>query len=143
AQVKHRLLVTASHPAVPLPDPALGWGTVNPLAAVTTVLPEEGATEPAAVTPPDARRPDAAVPDKLGPALAVAAVAGAGCLVLIMMLRAHLYAAGRKRRWSRARVVKISRPAAPGEQSPPHAGAWARWRRRCRRRGARRRPFPG
>src|SRR5262249_22309780 len=70
AQVKHRLLVTASHPAVPLPDPALGWGTVNPMAAVTTVLPEEGETKPAAVTPPDARRPAVVVPDKLGPALA-------------------------------------------------------------------------
>jgi membrane-anchored mycosin MYCP len=110
AQVKHRLLATASHPAVALPDPALGWGTVNPMAAVTMVLPEEGAAEPAAVTPPDARRADVVVPDQLGPVLAVAAVFGAVCLVLIMTLLARLYDAGRKRRWSRARVVEVSSP---------------------------------
>lgn len=110
AQVKRRLLATATHPAVSLPDPALGWGTVNPVAAVTMVLPEEGATVPVVVTPSDARGADVVALDKLGPVLAVAAVLGVGCLVLTLTLLTRLYAAGRNRRWSRARVVEIFRP---------------------------------
>lgn len=42
AQVIHRIEVTADHPAGGLPDAAYGWGVVNPYAAVTTILPEEG-----------------------------------------------------------------------------------------------------
>ena len=43
AQVKHRLIETADRVARPLPDPALGWGAVDLFAAVTVILPEEGA----------------------------------------------------------------------------------------------------
>ena len=41
AQVVHRLEATADHPGSGLPDPDLGWGTVNPYNAVAAVLPEE------------------------------------------------------------------------------------------------------
>jgi membrane-anchored mycosin MYCP len=75
AQVKHRLLATATRPAAQLPDPALGWGTVNPLSAVTAVLPGEGGSgRPAAVVPPDARGPGVTPRDEFGPVLAVAGV---------------------------------------------------------------------
>ncbi len=41
AAVQHRIEVTADHPSDHLPDPLLGYGIVDPLAAVATVLPEE------------------------------------------------------------------------------------------------------
>ncbi len=41
ASVVHRLEVTADQPGVTLPDPQVGYGTVDPYTAVTTVLPEE------------------------------------------------------------------------------------------------------
>jgi hypothetical protein len=39
--VRHRLEATADHPTGALPDPLLGYGMVDPVAAVTTALPEE------------------------------------------------------------------------------------------------------
>nr|WP_083472001.1 type VII secretion-associated serine protease mycosin [Kibdelosporangium phytohabitans] len=110
AQVKRRLLTTANHPAVPLPDPGLGWGTVNPMAAVTTVLPGEKAVSPVVVHPPDARRGELSPSDQAGPVLAVAAVVGGLCVVLALVLLTRLYSAGRRRRWSPARVVEIPQP---------------------------------
>jgi membrane-anchored mycosin MYCP len=41
SQVRHRLETTADHPSGRLPDPFLGYGMVDPVAALTTVLPEE------------------------------------------------------------------------------------------------------
>jgi subtilisin family serine protease len=105
AQVKSRLIATARHPALPLPDPALGWGTVNPLAAVTAVLPEEASTRPAAVTPPDALATAPAPQDELGPILAAAAVLGVVCLVLVSLLLRRVFRAGRRRRWAPSRVL--------------------------------------
>ncbi|GAA4531792.1 S8 family serine peptidase [Amycolatopsis samaneae] len=111
AQVKHRLLTTAAHPAAQLPDPALGWGTVNPMAAVTAVLPEEGAAgQPAAVVPPDARGVGATPRDELGPVLAVVGVIGAGCVALAAVLLTRLYRSGRRRGWRPARVLQVSAP---------------------------------
>ncbi|ONI87954.1 type VII secretion-associated serine protease mycosin [Actinosynnema sp. ALI-1.44] len=117
AQVKHRLLTTANHPAVPLPDPGLGWGTVNPMAAVTTVLPEEGAASLVTVDPPDASRVEVLPADELGPALAVGGVFGGLCVLATLALLIRLYSASRKRRWSPARVVEISVPTndTPGQ----------------------------
>jgi membrane-anchored mycosin MYCP len=40
-QVRHRLETTADHPSGRLPDPFLGYGMVDPVAALTTELPEE------------------------------------------------------------------------------------------------------
>ncbi|MEV0679418.1 type VII secretion-associated serine protease mycosin [Actinosynnema sp. NPDC050436] len=110
AQVKHRLLATADRPAVPLPDPALGWGTVNPRAAVTTVLPEESGQPAVRVSPPDARGADPAPPGGIGPLLAVVAVVGTLCLVPTSLLVVRLVAAARRRRWNRLRVVEIAPP---------------------------------
>src|SRR5581483_8553947 len=54
AQVISRIERTADHPpASALPDPARGWGTVDPYAALTTVLPGE----PEATAAPAAGRP--------------------------------------------------------------------------------------
>jgi membrane-anchored mycosin MYCP len=67
AQVKHRLEATADHPASALPDRQVGWGVVNPYAAVTAVLPEESGTVAAtagAATVPGPRWPDRADPHR-------------------------------------------------------------------------------
>src|SRR5262249_51030991 len=62
AQVKHRLEATADHPGRPLPDPQVGWGVVNPYAAVCTLLSEEWSSQPphapAALHLADAPAPD-------------------------------------------------------------------------------------
>lgn len=98
-QVKRRLTATANHPAVPLPDPALGWGTVNPMAAVTTILPgEDTPAPPALVNPPDASLAALAARDETGPALAVAGAFGVACLVLTLLLLRRVHGAGRRRR---------------------------------------------
>jgi subtilisin family serine protease len=110
AQVKHRLLATANHPAGALPDPAFGWGMVNPLAAVTTVIPREAGVAPPVVLPPDAVSVHAVAHDEVGPVLAVVGVVGAVCLVLILVLFRRLVGAGRRRGFRPARVVEVSAP---------------------------------
>jgi type VII secretion-associated serine protease mycosin len=100
AQVISRIERTADHPpASTLPDPSLGWGTVNPFAALTAVLPGE----PESTTAPPAGqrvRADARpVPDDVAGARAVrtalvALVATAGVAGLMVTLPA-----ARRRRW--------------------------------------------
>src|SRR5690606_29945582 len=104
AQVKQRLELTASHPAAELPDPAMGWGTVNPMAAVSSAVPGEcGAGEMVIPTEPEPSRPAAV--DRLGPALAAVTAVGALVLVPLLVLVFRLGAAGRRRRWGLPRVV--------------------------------------
>jgi type VII secretion-associated serine protease mycosin len=110
AQVKHRLLTTANHPAVTLPDPALGWGMVNPLSAVTTVLPEETGAKPNVIMPPAALPATAIARDEIGPVLAIAGMIGAVCLALIMILLIRVYRAGRRRGFRPVRVVEVTTP---------------------------------
>ncbi|WP_035839314.1 type VII secretion-associated serine protease mycosin [Kitasatospora azatica] len=91
AQVKHRLEVTADHPGTALPNPQVGWGMVDPYAAVATILPEEGkqptrpAPSPAPLTLPQAAPPAPSNSGTLlfaGGGAALAAVALAGAVVL-------------------------------------------------------------
>jgi membrane-anchored mycosin MYCP len=113
AQVKHRLEATANHPAAALPDPGLGWGVVNPLAAVTTVLPEEtNDGQGAMVVPPPATPPDVTAPDELGPALAATAALVVGILSFVFVKTSRLTRAARRRSWRPARVVEVVSPAA-------------------------------
>jgi type VII secretion-associated serine protease mycosin len=110
-QVKYRLEATADHPAAALPDPQLGYGEVNPYAAVADVLPEElGST----ATPAAAPIPLPAAPIRLGThpahlALRLAAALGAGTLAVLTA--ATILPAGRRRRW---------RPG-PARELPPSA----------------------
>ena len=99
AQVERRLEATADHPSGRLPDLALGYGVVDPTAAVTTALPEESgdpAPQPGRVPIRVPARPS---PDR-GPArIAVtaagvlAATAGVGAVLAATLAR------GRRRRW--------------------------------------------
>ena len=112
-QVGRRLTGTARHPAAALPDPALGWGTVDPLAAVTSVLPGESPTPPVTVGPPPARPAVVVPPDALGPRLAVGGLALMALACSAVVLVARLGRRGRRRGWRRARVLEVG-PPGPG-----------------------------
>jgi type VII secretion-associated serine protease mycosin len=99
AQVIARIEATADHPAGTLPDPGLGWGEVNPYAAVTAVLPSErsDATAPA--------RPGASAPAHPSRAsgqsrrLSVElALAGGALVVLVLLAAGFIVRRGRPRR---------------------------------------------
>jgi type VII secretion-associated serine protease mycosin len=100
AQVIHRIEVSADHPATStLPDPQLGWGVVNPYAAVTAVLPEEHGAH--ATTAP-VRRLSAPVRPAVGHTPLVIAMAAAGAAVVLaglIVTGAMLLPRGRRRGW--------------------------------------------
>ncbi|MFD2419605.1 type VII secretion-associated serine protease mycosin [Amycolatopsis pigmentata] len=107
AEVKHRLEVTADHPAAALPDPGMGWGTVNVTAAVTTVLPEENQGTAPVIKAPPASPPQNGGLDTTGPLLAAVSVAGVVVLVLLLVVVSRLYRSGRGRGWRPARVIEV------------------------------------
>jgi type VII secretion-associated serine protease mycosin len=114
AQVRHRLEVTADHPPATLPDPDFGWGTVNPLAAVTAVLPGESGTQSSVVTPPVAQHPRLPPDDQRAPAIIAVGLFGAAALGFAIRMAWRLGPAGRRRRWRPARVAWL-RPKDPVE----------------------------
>jgi type VII secretion-associated serine protease mycosin len=99
AQVRRRLEATADHPSDRLPDPALGYGVVDPTAAVTTALPEESGDPVPQPAQAPIRVPARAVPDRAPAHIAVtaagvlAATAGVGAVLAATLAR------GRRRRW--------------------------------------------
>jgi membrane-anchored mycosin MYCP len=96
-QVVQRIEATADHPPGPLPNPHLGWGEVNPYAAVTTLLPSAGASaaqRPAALVLP---RPSRSGGSDDGLAVVIAS-GSVGCALLVMAVAA-LVPLGRRRRW--------------------------------------------
>ncbi|HEY5836674.1 S8 family serine peptidase [Streptomyces sp.] len=90
-QLVHRLESTAYHAGTAVPDPRVGYGTVDPVAAVSAVLPEErdGAVPPALATGDDLAMPPVAGRSAAGGAFLVggvalavtALVAGAGAVL--------------------------------------------------------------
>ncbi|WP_068798022.1 type VII secretion-associated serine protease mycosin [Pseudonocardia sp. HH130630-07] len=111
-QVAERLKATATAPAAALPDPALGWGVVDPVAAVSALLPAENSGDRAeAVLAPFAPAP----PDHLPAIIAsVLAVTTAMLVVVGAGLSVRLGHQGRRRSWRPARVLRPDRsiPAA-------------------------------
>jgi type VII secretion-associated serine protease mycosin len=99
AQVIHRIEATAEHPPGPLPSGSLGWGEVNPYAAVTAVLPgEQGRTAPATpgrVPPPARAAPGAGKAAAHATAFGVAAIA----VTALVLLSAVVARRGRRRGW--------------------------------------------
>ncbi|MFC8448896.1 S8 family serine peptidase [Kitasatospora sp. NPDC057223] len=101
AQLADRLKTTAYHPGTLLPDPRLGYGTVDPTAAVAAALPGKPAPAPsaartavAALPPPPARPAQwHAVAVAGGVLVGTALVAGAGAVL----------SRGRRRGWQPGR----------------------------------------
>jgi type VII secretion-associated serine protease mycosin len=113
AQVKHRLEATADRPPANTPDTALGWGVVNPLTAVTAILPEEaGAVRPAAAPLP-ATRPQPPAIDPVAGVLVTLGVLAALVLVAAIGLATRLGPRGMRRRWAAARRMVIAEPKEP------------------------------
>ncbi|MEV4629516.1 type VII secretion-associated serine protease mycosin [Micromonospora sp. NPDC049523] len=116
AQIRHRLQATADLPAATLPDALLGWGVVNPMAALATVLPEEGKAGAVAGEAQRAVAPDLRKTPEVGPFLA----AGVALVLLVAAggaVLAVLGPAGHRRRWRPARVADPYDPA-PSPQEP-------------------------
>ncbi|MFG3039886.1 S8 family serine peptidase [Streptomyces sp. NPDC048330] len=96
----HRLRSTTSGPGEPVPDRTRGYGSVDPIAAVTAVLPEE---RPGAALPGGrATAPGVAMPDAPGPSAAGAAwwvAAGSLGVVMAVAAVAAVVPRGRRRQW--------------------------------------------
>jgi type VII secretion-associated serine protease mycosin len=117
AQVKRRMELTADHPGTSLPDPAMGWGVVNPWAAVTTEIPEErggAAALPgkAGIDPP--RRP---APNTWSRDNAVLLGGAAGVAGLLVLAAAAVGPRGTRRGWAPAerRLGRLGRLGRPGQ----------------------------
>nr|WP_322975628.1 S8 family serine peptidase [Streptomyces sp. NBC_00162] len=113
----HRLRATASGPGGRLPDPLQGYGPVDPVAAVTAVLPEEqqggapGLPGRARASAPGVVMPPAPGPSAAGPAWLVTAAAFA--VGLGMAGAAVVVPGGRRRGW---RPGRYRAPAADGNR---------------------------
>lgn len=106
-QVLHRLEATADRPPAEVPDPQYGWGTVNPLAAVTAVLPEEGPVGAVrTATAAAAASPVRSASDSVSGVLVALALLGASALVVVVLFVIRLGPAGARRRWAPARRLE-------------------------------------
>jgi membrane-anchored mycosin MYCP len=105
--VRHRLRVTADHPPN-LPDPGLGWGMVNPHAALATVLPVEGAAAAQVRSQPGPRHPLLSIDDRAGPVLVLLSAGAMLVIGGVAGLLAVLGPAGQRRRWRPARTVRVT-----------------------------------
>jgi hypothetical protein len=98
-QVIHRLEVTADRPGIAVPDPQVGYGIIDPYAAVTAVLPQEwGARAPTPDIPTPrlpARHPVSTWP--LTAALIV--LSASAVLVTVVATGIWVIGHGRRRRW--------------------------------------------
>jgi membrane-anchored mycosin MYCP len=84
AQVLHRIEATADHPAGALPDAALGYGVVDPYAAVTAVLPEENGAK-VAVQPVAKAVPSNPPPVNDATTMAALGLAGAAAAIVVVL----------------------------------------------------------
>jgi type VII secretion-associated serine protease mycosin len=108
AQVSYRLRATADRPPANLPSPEYGLGTVNPQAAVTAVLPEEGqAGAVVAPVPAAASFPVPPWQDRASTLLVTLGLIGAAVLVLAVGFAVLVLPAGRRRRWAPARRLDV------------------------------------
>ena len=118
AGVVHRLEVTADQPGVALPDPQVGYGTVDPYTAVTTVLPEESGGLPPNVPPARPLHVPPLRPPDTWPVTAALLI----CLGVVTGLAtggaaAHIRRHGRRRNWQPAPTGIWHKPAG-GRQGP-------------------------
>ncbi|MFI6845122.1 S8 family serine peptidase [Kitasatospora sp. NBC_00085] len=100
-QLAQRLKATAYRTAGPAPDPQVGHGTVDPVAAVTALLPQEQPSPPtAAVTAaPAAVAMPPGRPDSAAPHQAVVVALGAMGVIGLVAVGAVVGPRGRARGW--------------------------------------------
>jgi membrane-anchored mycosin MYCP len=122
-EVSHRLEVTADRPGTAVPDPQVGYGIVDPYAAVTAVLPEESGARAPAPDVASPRLPPRRVPDTwpLTGALIVLGVSAA--LVTAVGFAAAVAPHGHRRRWRASAWPLTPRP---GHAEPASRGESAR-----------------
>lgn len=99
AQVKHRLQVTADPPSSTVPDPRLGWGVVNPYAAVTSILPNEAGATPAVAPPATVSGPTWPSGGLPGRRSAFIITVVATVLVAVVVVARAVVPRGRRRCW--------------------------------------------
>jgi type VII secretion-associated serine protease mycosin len=109
SEIKRRIEQTADHPATNLPSVQFGWGVVNPVAALTAVVPPPATARPAP-------RIAAPLPPPGGPDLhtrdvALAAGAGAMLVAVAVLMTAAVVPRGRRRKWRPGRRPEL--PASP------------------------------
>lgn len=109
AQVKRRLEATADRPSANVPDAAFGWGTVNPTAAVTMLLPQEGAAgEVAAPVAANAQAPPVPSRDRTSGVVVTLSVLGVVLVAALVGLAVRLGPIGMRRRWRPARRLEVA-----------------------------------
>ena len=98
AEVRTRLIETADRPAVPLPDPFLGYGIINPLRAITDTT--AGSAAPASPSPSPTGRATVAEKPRtpLSSMVALGVGIGAIAMVLLGLVAALAIPAARRRR---------------------------------------------
>ncbi|WP_184847444.1 type VII secretion-associated serine protease mycosin [Allocatelliglobosispora scoriae] len=113
-QVMRRLELTADHPGAALPDPRVGWGVVNPYAAVTAVLAEEGGQPAKAVAgaPVEVALPVAA--DTSAKTAALEFTIAVATVTAVIALVAYLVPHGIRRRWRSVDEDPAEPPTKPG-----------------------------
>lgn len=94
-QIKYRIEQTADHPSTDLPDQKLGYGVIDPVAALTEVL-TNPPSDIAPVLPPLAPPPP---PDVRTRTIALAVAGGATLATLCVVAAALVIPRGRRRRW--------------------------------------------
>ncbi len=110
-QVRHRMEATADHPGSALPDPALGFGVVDPYAAVARVLPEESGEKPLGEPAPPVRVPPVPIVDHTPEYIAVALAIVVVTAMVLGASTAAVIRRGRKRGWRSAWAA--SKPETP------------------------------
>ncbi len=103
AAVRKRLEATADHPSTGLlPHPLLGYGVVDPAAAVASALPEESGDPAPMVSPETIQAPLVTHADPHPGRLALTASAALAGVVALGALIAAVTTRGRRRRWRAA-----------------------------------------
>jgi type VII secretion-associated serine protease mycosin len=96
AEVKRRIELTADHPSTNLPDIRTGYGLIDPLAALTTIIPAAGPAPSPRVSAP---LPPPANPGHTTRNTAIAAAGLAGVLSALLVGAAVVIPRGRGRNW--------------------------------------------
>jgi len=104
-QLLHRLEATANHPGTTMPDSQLGYGTIDPVAAVTAFVPgENGQRVPLPPAPPRRPMPRLAVVDTSAGRVPALMVSGTALSVVLgVVALGVVLPLGRRRGWSPGR----------------------------------------